>query len=49
MFGQTLLQAICKHFTISITDADRYGPLCGVAIGLEFGLNIDQMILEKKI
>jgi hypothetical protein len=46
-FGQTLLESICKHFNISVTDSDKDGPLNGMSISLSFGLNIDQMVLEK--
>ena len=48
-FGKSLLKAICIHFNVSVTDRDRQGPLYGMQIGLDYGLNIDQMLETKKV
>ncbi len=44
-----MLKGICKHLSISISDQDLLGPLTGLSIKLDYGLNFNELVEKMKV
>lgn len=48
-FGKQMLQSICKHLVVSVTDIDRAGMITGFDLKLDSWLGKEDIVEKPKV